>query len=41
VKEHPFFKGVDWDTILEQEAVFIPKVTDLDDTSYFDGNALL
>jgi serine/threonine protein kinase len=37
VKEHPFFQGVDWDTLARQkhEAAFVP-VTECDtDTSYF------
>ena len=38
VKAHPFFEGVNWDTLLDQEATFVPKVNDQHDTSYFDGN---
>ena len=41
VKAHPFFNGVNWGTLLEQEAVFIPKVKNDSDTSYFDGSFFL
>lgn len=37
VKNHPFFKGVEWDTLLHQQAVFIPNLKNQCDTSYFDG----
>ncbi|EFA80964.1 protein serine/threonine kinase [Heterostelium album PN500] len=37
IKAHPFFKGVDWDTIRTQKAYFIPVLEDLQDTSYFDA----
>ena len=27
IKEHPFFRGVDWDTILEAPGPFVPQTT--------------
>ncbi|KAK7205226.1 hypothetical protein BZA70DRAFT_176590 [Myxozyma melibiosi] len=36
VKEHPFFKGINWETILSEEAPFIPRPVDEEDTAYFD-----
>ncbi|KAI8601934.1 kinase-like domain-containing protein [Dissophora ornata] len=38
LKAHPFFRGVDWENIRNQEAPFIPAPNDNTDTSYFDGN---
>ncbi|KAM3271585.1 hypothetical protein ACQJBY_042032 [Aegilops geniculata] len=35
VKAHPFFKGINWDMIARQQAVFIPCTDDEYDTSYF------
>ncbi|KAF9580689.1 hypothetical protein BGW38_002566, partial [Lunasporangiospora selenospora] len=37
LKAHPFFKGVDWENIRNQEAPFIPSPNDNMDTSYFDA----
>ncbi|XP_008234378.2 PREDICTED: probable serine/threonine protein kinase IRE [Prunus mume] len=34
VKQHIFFKDINWDTLARQKAMFIPS-TDLHDTSYF------
>lgn len=36
IKAHPWFSDINWDTLLEQEAVFVPKFDDINDTSYFD-----
>ncbi|KAH7026968.1 serine/threonine protein kinase 15 [Linnemannia elongata] len=38
LKAHPFFQGVDWENIRNQEAPFIPSPNDNTDTSYFDGS---
>ena len=37
VKRHPFFAGIDWETITTAEASFIPTVTDPESTDYFDA----
>ena len=37
VKEHAFFKDVDWDGLLRQKTEFVPQLTGDDDTSYFDS----
>lgn len=36
IKSHPFFKSINWKTILTQEPYFKPKIENLQDTSYFD-----
>ncbi|XP_058069080.1 probable serine/threonine protein kinase IRE4 isoform X2 [Magnolia sinica] len=35
VKGHPFFKGINWDTLALQKAAFVPSPDGADDTSYF------
>ncbi|KAI9176094.1 rim15, signal transduction response regulator [Blastocladiella emersonii ATCC 22665] len=40
VKAHPFFKEVDWDTLLAKTPNFIPKPTSLEDTDYFDDRGV-
>ncbi|XP_020244524.1 probable serine/threonine protein kinase IRE4 isoform X2 [Asparagus officinalis] len=35
VKEHPFFKEIDWENLALQKAAFIPCPDSADDTSYF------
>jgi len=43
IKAHPFFKSIDWDTLLTKpmEDVFVPKPVDSTDTGYFyDRNVL-
>lgn len=35
-KEHPFFKGIDWDNLAEAEAPFIPQLSSDTDTRYFE-----
>ncbi|OVA18675.1 Protein kinase domain [Macleaya cordata] len=35
VKAHPFFKGINWDTLALQKAAFVPTPDSADDTSYF------
>lgn len=37
VKRHPFLQGVDWDSLLSEDAaVFVPQLDSQTDTSYFD-----
>ncbi|XP_070563871.1 microtubule-associated serine/threonine-protein kinase 3-like isoform X5 [Ptychodera flava] len=36
IKEHIFFSGLDWNSLLRQKAEFIPHLEGDDDTSYFD-----
>ena len=35
IKAHPFFRGVDWDTLRRQKAPFVPVLKSITDTSYF------
>lgn len=35
VKSHPFFKGINWDTLAMQKVAFVPHPDGIDDTSYF------
>jgi len=35
VKNHSFFAGINWDTLLEKPGIFVPKPTDVLDTGYF------
>ncbi|KAI9323113.1 hypothetical protein BX666DRAFT_2021869 [Dichotomocladium elegans] len=36
VKAHPFFKGINWDTLLTESPAFVPQPDDMEDTMYFD-----
>lgn len=36
IKDHPYFKDVDWDRVYEEEASFVPAVEHPEDTDYFD-----
>ncbi|KAK9463629.1 uncharacterized protein V1516DRAFT_645170 [Lipomyces oligophaga] len=36
VKQHPFFSGIDWDNVLEEDTPFHPEPIDDEDTAYFD-----
>ncbi|CAH2036122.1 unnamed protein product [Thlaspi arvense] len=38
VKQHIFFKDIDWDTLPEKKPAFVPDSKDAFDTSYFVGN---
>lgn len=35
IKDHPFFAGVDWTTIRQIDAPFVPHLSSITDTSYF------
>ncbi|XP_017134662.1 microtubule-associated serine/threonine-protein kinase 3 [Drosophila miranda] len=36
MKEHVYFLGMDWNSLLRQKAEFVPQLSHEDDTSYFD-----
>ncbi|KAI8920021.1 hypothetical protein DFJ77DRAFT_546142 [Powellomyces hirtus] len=36
VKTHLFFKETNWETLLGEEAAFVPKIKGVEDTDYFD-----
>ncbi|XP_055373331.1 uncharacterized protein LOC129606738 isoform X2 [Condylostylus longicornis] len=36
VKDHCYFLGLDWNSLLRQKAEFVPQLASDDDTSYFD-----
>ena len=36
IKSHPWFEGVNWNDLLAQPANFVPKVSGMEDTEYFD-----
>ena len=38
VKNHPFFKGVKWNSLREDEPPFIPEIENVLDTQYFNQN---
>lgn len=40
IKLHPFFRGVDWDTIRQVDAPFIPKLRSITDTRFFPTDEL-
>lgn len=37
VKEHNYFNGLDWNSLLRQKAEFVPQLEHDEDTSYFDS----
>lgn len=37
IRQHPFFEGTKWETLLEDEAQFIPAPSHPEDTEYFDA----
>jgi len=39
VKEHVYFQGIDWNSLLRMKADFIPQLEDDEDTSYFDSRS--
>ncbi|KAK9470558.1 YNL161Wp-like protein [Dipodascopsis tothii] len=40
IKAHPFFAGVDWDSMREFQAPFVPRLQSITDTSYFPTEEL-
>ena len=40
IKEHPFFEGINWDTLIyeSREDIFVPCVDNPEDTSYFEDH---
>ena len=36
IKNHSFFQGLNWDGLREEEPPFVPKPSNMSDTSYFD-----
>jgi len=40
VKEHIFFEGLDWNSLLRQKAEFVPHLQNEEDTSYFDSELM-
>ncbi|KAL7794532.1 putative response regulator receiver Rim15p [Trichoderma ceciliae] len=37
IRNHPWFEAVNWDTLLEDEAQFVPQPENPEDTEYFDS----
>lgn len=37
IRSHPWFQGMNWETLLEDEAQFVPQPENLEDTEYFDA----
>ena len=40
IKHHPFFYGVDWESIRLIDAPFVPRLRSITDTSYFPTDEL-
>lgn len=40
IEQHDFFYGVDWDTLRDVQAPFIPRLSSIVDTSYFPTDEL-
>ncbi|QEU59191.1 Rim15 [Kluyveromyces lactis] len=36
IKQHPYFKDVDWDHVYDEQPSFVPRVEHPEDTEYFD-----
>lgn len=37
IRSHPWFDGLNWETLLQDEAQFVPQPENLEDTEYFDA----
>ncbi|KAH8675666.1 hypothetical protein BX600DRAFT_377598 [Xylariales sp. PMI_506] len=37
IRNHPWFEGISWDTLLQDEAQFVPQPENPEDTEYFDS----
>lgn len=37
IRSHPWFEGMNWETLLEDEAQFVPQPENPEDTEYFDS----
>ncbi|RYP60119.1 hypothetical protein DL769_008268 [Monosporascus sp. CRB-8-3] len=37
IRNHPWFTGINWDTLLQDEAQFVPQPENPEDTEYFDS----
>lgn len=37
IRNHPWFSGTNWETLLEDEAQFVPNLENPEDTEYFDA----
>lgn len=37
IRNHPFFEGITWDTLLQDDAQFVPQPENPEDTEYFDA----
>lgn len=37
IRNHPWFSDINWDTLLEDKAQFVPNLENPEDTDYFDG----
>lgn len=37
IRNHPWFSDINWDTLLEDKAEFVPNPENLEDTEYFDA----
>ena len=37
IRSHPWFFDINWDTLLEDKAQFVPNTENPEDTEYFDA----